>query len=188
MTLTRKAIEEAISDVQDGNENRHNRGCSILIELAQEYLAIKGMPEELIKTGDTETDVRVDVYNRLLHLCRLAHKILKKEENDLENKLCAILRAYVGETGKSEGAVDVLLRLEDELLKYRRGKGKIPKNGWTEKELDAILPKKKEKIIEECNCAKNDITCPHCTEVLVYNQAIDDCKQALLSGKEGEGR
>jgi hypothetical protein len=73
MTLTRKAIEEAISDVQDGNENRHNRGCSILIELAQEYLAIKGMPEELIKTGDTETDVRVDVYNRLLHLCRLAH-------------------------------------------------------------------------------------------------------------------
>ena len=123
-----------------------------------------------------------------LQASALAHKILKKEENDLENKLCAILRAYVGETGKSEGAVDVLLRLEDELLKYRRGKGKIPKNGWTEKELDAILPKKKEKIIEECNCAKNDITCPHCTEVLVYNQAIDDCKQALLSGKEGEGR
>jgi len=123
-----------------------------------------------------------------LQASALAHKILKKEENDLENKLCAILRAYVGETGKSEGAVDVLLRLEDELLKYRRGKGKIPKNGWTEKELDAILPKKKEKIIEECNCAKNDITCPHCTEVLVYNQAIDDCKQALLSGKEGEGK
>ena len=39
---------------------------------------------------------------------------------DLENKLCGILSAYCGETGKSEGAVDTLLRLEDELMKYRR--------------------------------------------------------------------
>lgn len=85
MTLTRKAIEEAISDVQDGNENRHNRGCSILIELAQEYLAIKGMPEEREVTqtnidnrarfyGDVDyEDLRNDGFNSALSLCKLAH-------------------------------------------------------------------------------------------------------------------
>lgn len=43
------------------------------------------------------------------------------EEKTLD-EIIGILRAYCGEKGNNEGAVDTLLRLEDELLAYRRGK------------------------------------------------------------------
>lgn len=133
-----------------------------------------------------------------LQASALSHKIPKKEENDLENKLCAILRAYVGETGKSEGAVDVLLRLEDELLKYRRGKGKIPKNEWKEEvPICSICGGKQSYTRGRYPGEDNRLVCPTCCiERLEQIRDIADkdygkayiAEQALLSGKKGEGK
>jgi hypothetical protein len=60
------------------------------------------------------------VTKRLLDDCLSALLSLPSSDKTYEG-LIGILRAYCGEAGASEGAVDTLLRLEDELLKYRRG-------------------------------------------------------------------
>ena len=64
------------------------------------------------------------IYNSPEELLNKGYRPLepKEKKNETYEKLVSILFAYCGEKGNSEGAVDTLLRLEDELLKYRRGK------------------------------------------------------------------
>lgn len=95
-----------------------------------------------------DTDQRCDEHKSLHTVCDCGHPLVRHrgsvhrgscwdctepkchgfrkpraKDANLSNELCALLSKYVGETGKSEGAVEVLRRLLDELKTHR---DKIP--------------------------------------------------------------
>ena len=118
----------------------------------------------------------------------LADQILK-ELTMGENELACFFQGEILEFTKDKPK-DTLFLLHDFIDKRKiitKLSNKIPKPMWTEEELDKVLPKKKElKKIREGQCQEMADSIQEINSYTeVYNQAITDCKQALL-GRERE--
>jgi len=78
---TKEKIEEAVKDIQENGIPKAKVGSLLdCFKVAQEYLAIEGMPEEMPIWDSTEKGkmpvglkLHSEGFNQALHLCRLAH-------------------------------------------------------------------------------------------------------------------
>jgi hypothetical protein len=85
--MNQSELKEAIRQIKICNVDKDFVGVQTLLDLATQYLDIKGFPEEAEGTDEGDSDDRhPTVFNRALHLCKLAQ--MKKLEGieDVLNK------------------------------------------------------------------------------------------------------
>jgi len=118
--MNEQGIKEAVEQVQkwyDSSARMRVKEIKLLIDLAQQYLNVKGMPEErekkfcncdMVAEPASYCGCRIDNFNEALHLCKLAmmkqsqvsEEPQKSRDEKVREVLTNLLKLYL--TGKKK--------------------------------------------------------------------------------------